>query len=1199
MGIFRETFETLEYENEEDVKLKFIIPFFVRFFEYSERNIRPESSYTSLEFPFNRSLLRNVTELDRKGGRPDYIVENDEGDKLFIIEAKGPEEDIQHYEHQLQAYCTATKTNLIVVTNGTQFAVYDVNEPFLFCANILELEQNFDKISILLHKFNSSIDFKTRIYNFLQEIDLPQEIPDLLRNLNNFFEENSNLQDYIECLGEKVPRIVNYQIFEFKDDENTTLNFESFTHEIEEHRIDIIILRGNSGIGKSEFLKFLEYHFSMRSISGFCEVIPLFIDLNYWSLKKSLFDIIFERLKNCCIIDENFFRFLLKQGKFLILLDAFNELSLEDKKGFLTDYKNLNSSFPNLRIVISMKKDTDFQGYLEYKKLKTIYMESFRIEHLQDYYNSLEIKFSFDIFLQRIDELNLREIISTPLFLNYMLIYIKNKESFPQSKSEVISSLIEHYFKDFLRKKYFNFEILTDLKIWEVLLRKFSFFLKVELKMNKVRVSTARRFFKEQIENLKEKSEISNISTGEKIIDFYIKNNILIENEGYIKFWHQILFDYYGGCEFANLVNNEKISKENLKEFMRLNAFRESIIFSFPYIKVNDFFKEIEENDFFLYIEGMLETVNITDELLSQFQYFLMEKMNSDFNFILKLSLTLIKKILFHIGEIEEFLIKIIENKPNNIFTKWALLELGKLKSKKSKEYLLKFEGEFSLEVQKYIALCYFDEEEIHNQVIDSIENYWYGSFGSMEICKAIQKIEVRNQLSQKSFERIVYLYFNPPEKLLIARDKTKSVEKTIFKYHLQRFLALIILERADHSIYQKLIENLDYDNLNFLLTSNMISKLTTDEDQQKLLKMLKDDKISLNLKIPLVYILNNIYLNLDFTEILEFIKKIPSKIEDHKLGIFYSDFIRLLNNRSRFKNFNEEELLHLLPNYLEIDPLIQKSIVEVIGKYFPKFIFEKNLPKTIYFDTFDIILKIISKNKFERLKSFLIEEAKKCIPQWMNGRQQSFHNQFLFSNIIDTLLDLEYYNDVYDLIDQLINEIDDFNKFNAFSLRPINKLPNELKFKLIALIFKKCVRIESNDFLSMFLDSCIEPFNYDLYIEFCFQIIKENLNKDWLLASSHIYYLSQLNPKKKEKEMLELFETEIDENLINSFIYYFYHSGSSENIPIIEKYLHHPKQQIRNAAFETIRMLNENQNIIWYNNEEKYFIKDSKNNKS
>ncbi|MHA2182980.1 MAG: hypothetical protein ACXAAH_16290, partial [Promethearchaeota archaeon] len=126
---------------------------------------------------------------------------------------------------------------------------------------------------------------------------------------------------------------------------------------------------------------------------------------------------------------------------------------------------------------------------------------------------------------------------------------------------------------------------------------------------------------------------------------------------------------------------------------------------------------------------------------------------------------------------------------------------------------------------------------------------------------------------------------------------------------------------------------------------------------------------------------------------------------------------------------------------------------------------------------------------------------------------------------------------------EQFISKIDNFNKLNAFSLRPINKLPKRLKFRIIKLIYEKYIETEQEDidFLRMFLDSCIEPFKFKLYIEFCFQIIKKYLNKDWLFVSAHIYYLSQLNPKLKEKEMVILFKTEINENLISPFIYYFY----------------------------------------------------------
>ncbi|MHA2179985.1 MAG: NACHT domain-containing protein, partial [Promethearchaeota archaeon] len=997
MGIIREKFKTFKYENEEDVKLKFIIPFFKKFLGYSERNIRPESSYTSLEFPLNRSITRVVTELESKGGRPDYIIEDDEGSKLFLVEAKGPKENLLHYEHQLQAYCTGTKTNLIIITNGIQFAIYDVNVQFLFCNNLFELDKNFNKIALLLHKFHSSKDFKTRIFDFLKELDLPTGIPDLLSNFKNFFERKSKLQEYIECLGEKLPRIVDYQIFEFRDNNKNLLNFEEIIEDIENDRIDCIILRGDSGVGKSQFLKYLESHFSERSLKGLYKTIPLFIDLNLWSLRRSLFDVIFESIKNTTIIDESFFRFLLKQDMFLFLLDSYNELPQKDKIDFLKDFQNFQNSFPNARTIITMKRDTYFREFLEYKISKTIYMGVFKIEQFKESYDSLRLQFSFDTFLQKINDYKLGDLVSMPLFLNYLLIYIKNKNKFPQSKAEIISTLIQYYFEDFLSNKFYNVDKLKNLKVWEVLLKKLSYFMHYNLNVNQIKDAEIKQFLIEQIDLLK--IDHTKDITIERIIEFFEINNILVEQEGYFKFWHQILFDFYGGCELADQVNSKSISDDEIEKIIKMNSMREVIINSFSFIEREEFLLSIKKIDFFLFIEGMIERNDISYETVNQIVQFLVLKLNSDYNYIVNLALPLLKRIIFYVENLEDFLINLIKKEIKRSISKWALLELGKLKSEKAKSYLLSYEGHFLLETAKYVALCNFDEEEIHIQILDRISNYWYGNFQLMEICHGIRTIEERKKLTSKSFNKIIELFFNSPEKIRFASAPEKFVEKNMFHYHLIRHLSVIISERKDHSIYQKLIDEIDYENLNYISTSNLSSELMTEEDLQKILSTLENDEISYNQKIPLLFILKNIPIKLDFDKIVSFLKALPSNFEDRMVDSFYSHIIELFNDPYKFTKFNREKILRILPQYIELGPRIQRSIVEVIGKYSPKYIFKKNLPKKLYFDTYKTILELISRNNYRELQDFLIEEAKKCIPNWMHGRTQAFHNQFLFSD--------------------------------------------------------------------------------------------------------------------------------------------------------------------------------------------------------
>src|SRR5262245_12181904 len=125
MGIISDRFASQNYRVEAEVNLRFVIPILTEFLGYSEATeIVPEHMYPAKDL-YSGSKKLNITSKDLKH-RPDFIIcrENDLDKPLFILEAKGADEDIREHLPQIRSYAQSLECNLIAITNGIAFDIY-------------------------------------------------------------------------------------------------------------------------------------------------------------------------------------------------------------------------------------------------------------------------------------------------------------------------------------------------------------------------------------------------------------------------------------------------------------------------------------------------------------------------------------------------------------------------------------------------------------------------------------------------------------------------------------------------------------------------------------------------------------------------------------------------------------------------------------------------------------------------------------------------------------------------------------------------------------------------------------------------------------------------------------------------------------------------------------------------------------------
>ena len=150
MGKIFEQFYSLKNENEADVSHTFVMPLLTEYLGFSSEDIKPERDFPAKAIFYGRTELCKTKNL-RKSQRPDFVVCINSNPK-FIVESKAPSEDLEKHLPQLKSYAIGVGVNILVITNGIGFKIYDVNHLIFEANNIEELDLKFNILKEILTK---------------------------------------------------------------------------------------------------------------------------------------------------------------------------------------------------------------------------------------------------------------------------------------------------------------------------------------------------------------------------------------------------------------------------------------------------------------------------------------------------------------------------------------------------------------------------------------------------------------------------------------------------------------------------------------------------------------------------------------------------------------------------------------------------------------------------------------------------------------------------------------------------------------------------------------------------------------------------------------------------------------------------------------------------------------------------------------
>lgn len=198
-----------------------------------------------------------------------------------------------------------------------------------------------------------------------------------------------------------------------------------------------IIIEGTVGQGKSIFLRYL---CSQELSSG--NRVPVFLQLRKIqsgeTLKQNIFKV-FDALN--FDINEELFDYLSKEGKIVLFLDGFDEISEGLVAGIVGEMEHLSQKYPNLKTVVTSRPKSGLENsqYYEVYKLAPLTRNDHR-PFLNKLIKDPNIVSEIDNAIIKSDT-NILELLKTPLMMTLLIFLYQSEQKIPKQLSEFYENL--------------------------------------------------------------------------------------------------------------------------------------------------------------------------------------------------------------------------------------------------------------------------------------------------------------------------------------------------------------------------------------------------------------------------------------------------------------------------------------------------------------------------------------------------------------------------------------------------------------------------------------------------------------------------------------------------------------------------------------------------------------------------------------
>ena len=315
-----------------------------------------------------------------------------------------------------------------------------------------------------------------------------------------------------------------------------------------------VVIEGTAGQGKSIFLRYLAGNELRKGQS-----IPIFIELmrlaNDNSLKTLIAQYLTELGFKCNASDVDDF---LSTERFVLLLDAFDEVHEEEVNRALNEISSIISSVRNIQVVVTARPDSEIQKHPGFNvhQLAKLKFDDFE-PILRKFYGKADVDIHRILSFLKEEKNRVAELVDTPLLLTLVCLTYNTRNTIPKSPHEFYDRLFfmlserHDSTKPGFRREFKSKLNVNDL---ERLFKAFSFHCMVgqnkSLSQNKA------------ITEVKKASRVTSInpSSENSFIEDCTRNTCLLVRDGFdIHFIHKSVMEYHAACFIAE-------SSDELKE---------------------------------------------------------------------------------------------------------------------------------------------------------------------------------------------------------------------------------------------------------------------------------------------------------------------------------------------------------------------------------------------------------------------------------------------------------------------------------------------------------------------------------------------------------------------------------------------------------------------------------------------------------
>jgi len=819
MGTIFEKFGSQKYNKEAEVSQNFIIPL-LNILGYSIDEIIPEEIYTVPGIRFNRKTTGTSKNIQQ---RPDFIVRIGNKDR-FVVESKASTENLDRHEAQSLSYVSGVKVNIIVVTNGIAFRIYDANYLIFDAKNIEELDIKFELVKELLsrdiHINNKPIDIIRSYLNMSINVTKDQKVEDenyqrklelsdfinYLRNVNKEFKDwqvpkESYISDYFDFKQYPPDELLKFQDHDPFDDSSLHTKEEirySFSKLEENVNTKTLVLIGQSGIGKTTFLKYLAWLKSKDCLDYLNTSIPVYIQLRNYGLNSSVYKLIIESFFNMGLnISDEQFREYLRKNKFIFLFDAFDEV----QEKYINDLNKELKQFVevgNHKLIITTRQlrvpRVSNSSFFYICPLETYQIQELAKKYFdhnwKQFYNEIQIKGLLNGF-------------QSTLFIIFSILVYKKYNYIPSSRSKSIEKII-FSLKDWENEKEERYDFNLSWEIKSKLLEEIAFACAKHKSLSLTK-EEANKNLLSIIEYYEASRDIPYRTEKRVLINNLISTGIISENAVGVSFWHTAFLEYFASKSLAEkYLENPTI----IEEIKSRDSWKNIVIGAAGFLKDSTSYVEsILETNLYLASNCLLESEYIDRNLINKIESKLASTCGS---FIVEVR----QRGIYFLSKIEEkypsqLLFEIFDKTSYPDVKQKALEQFATIKSKRTKEIVYSlidweeestFFGISTTQGSVAKALSNFEEKE-HLLIID----IWKKNtdiFTSIACREAFIDIIRRGRLTEEVKEKLFDFYLGLPDQTLLSNN-------IIYFPHKKNDLARLIIEIGDIKFVPRLIQNL------------------------------------------------------------------------------------------------------------------------------------------------------------------------------------------------------------------------------------------------------------------------------------------------------------------------------------------------------------------------------------------------------